>query len=438
MAKLLKKGFATEAEKLEVKTLIKALEEDKVEEVKEEVEKVEGLPEVDPAEEVEGEAAKEVEKSVKKLFEKVEKDLGTNLDAKIKEAIREQIELREKKVGVYNKELSKDEKRKKVNVYLKDFMRALGSNDVNKLKELSTDATGSPYGGYVVDSELSAEIRHLVTEYGVARREMTNVTLSKNSYKANNLATDVTVYWVDEGSAISSTQVVLGQETLELKKLAAIVAMTSELLDDEEIDLMSFVGTRVAEGFAEAEDTQFFNGDGTTFTGLLQDTTINEVTMTGSSILAMDADDLIDMVDATPQGALGNAKYYLHRSLKSVIRKLKDDNGAYIYQAPSQSGPATIWGYPEVLVEAMPSTSDNAADTSFVLFGDLKKACILGNKGAIKAKMFDAGTVRNVAGSADINLITTDREAIRWTERVGYITIIPSAVTKLTTAAASA
>jgi hypothetical protein len=86
----------------------------------------------------------------------------------------------------------------------------------------------------------------------------------------------------------------------------------------------------------------------------------------------------------------------------------------------------------------MPTKTDTDADTSFVLFGDLKKACILGYKGAITAKRFDAGIFRNVAGNADINLITTDREAIRWTERVGYIIVLPSAITKLTTGSVSA
>ena len=266
--------------------------------------------------------------------------------------------------------------------------------------------------------------------------------LYKNSYKANNLATDVTVYWVDEGAVIKSTQAVLGQETLNLVKLGAIVTLTSELLEDTEIDFISFLASRVAEGFAQAEDAAFFNGDGTaTFgscTGLLNATDVNEVTLTGATFASMDADDLLDMIDAIPSGALDSAKFYYHRTIKSIIRKLKASDGTYIYQAPSQSGPATVWGHPEVLVEVMPSKTDTAADTSFVLFGNLRKACIFGFKGGMKASRFNSGVVRNVANDADLNLITTDREAVRWTERIGYIRIIPTAVVKLTTAAASA
>lgn len=445
LEKILGKGFATAKEKTTVQTLFETLEKSEQETYKKDVEAVDALPEDEPKGD-----EKELEKNIEKLLGKatkgvtaeLRKEMSEAMEKSIEKAVAEHLALKEKKAGVYNQEVQKDQKRKEMSDYLRKFSKALFNNDVVQLKELTTDATGSPYGGYVVDSELSAEIRALVTEYGVSRREMERVTLSKDSYKANSLVTDVTVTWEDEGATINSTQVVLGQTTLELKKLAAIVSMTSELLEDQEIDLFSFVAQRVAQGFAQKEDEAFFKGDGTStygsFTGLLNNTSINEVTMTGTSILGMDADDLISMVDATPQGALANAKFYMHRSLMSLVRKLKDDNGLYIYQMPSVTGPATIWGYPVVLVEAMPSTTDNAADTSFVLFGDMRKACIHGSKASgLKAKRFDTGTVPDVAGTGTINLLSSDREAIRWTMRVGYIVILATAMTKLTTASSS-
>jgi HK97 family phage major capsid protein len=441
---LLERGYATEAEKEKAAGLFKALDEDDRDEVATDAETVADLPE--SAEEAE-EAAEEdeeiddenVEKGIKALFSREGKRIEKSLETKLDGYMADMKEAMASKAGVYHPDVQA--KRKELNSTLRKTVSALISNDTAALKEMTTDDSGSPYAGYTVDSELSAEIRHLITEYGVARREMENVQLTKGSYKVNDLVTDVTVYWVEEGAVVNSTQAVLGQETLTLKKLGAIVTMTSELLEDSEIDLISFMASRVAEGFAQAEDEAFFKGDGTSaygdFTGLLEASDVNEVIM-GSGDTGfndMDADDLLDMQDATPQGALANGKYYYHRTIKSIVRKLKATDGTYIYQAPSQNGPATVWGSPEVLVEAMPAIGDSAAETSFVLFGDLRKACIFGYKGAIKAKRFDAGEVRNVADDANINLITTDREAVRWTQRVGYVRVIPQAVTKLTTAA---
>ncbi len=159
--------------------------------------------------------------------------------------------------------------------------------------------------------------------------------------------------------------------------------------------------------------------------------------MTSSSILDMDAEDILAMIDKTPSDALGNGKLYLHRTLNSLLRKLKTTDGIYVWQPPTQSGPATAWGYPIVNPEAFPTTSDDAEDTPFALFGDLRKACLFGFKGGISADMFDAGSIRNVADSSDINLITSDRKAMRWIQRVGFITLQPKAVTVLKTGTVS-
>lgn len=378
-----------------------------------------------------------ISEAAKDLTEAAKKELMANFDA----ALEEHKEKMTKQVGMYAPGVQ--ENRASIKAKTRALCEAVIKGNDTKLKELTTDSSGTPFGGYVVDSELSAEIRHLITNYGVARREFLAIQLTKNSYKANDLSTDLVVYWVDEGAAIASSQVVLGQENLELKKLATIVSLTSELLDDSEIDLSAFLYERVAENMAKAEDLAFFVGDGTgtygSFTGLLNKTTVNTVIMSGTTFASMTADDLLDMQDETPAGALPNAKYMLHRSIMNIVRKLKDTtSGQYIYQAPSGSMPGTIWDKPYILNEAMPAKAATAANTPFVLFGDFKKACIFGYKGSIEADKFNAGMIRNVAGNADINLITSDREAIRFTERVGAIVIIPTAVTRLKTAPVSA
>jgi HK97 family phage major capsid protein len=439
---LLSKGFASKEEKSKVATMLKELSDVEQEVAQGEAAKVDSLPETEGQPSAEDTQA-EIEKGIKSLLKSATEEIKTE----VKDWLSAQKELITSKSGIYHPEVR--EKRQKQNEYVRGFMSALYTGDVEKLKEISglsvkeltTDASGSPYGGFVVDSELSAEIRHLTTEYGVARREMSTLQLTKGSYKANTLATDVTVYWVDEGAVVRSTEAVLSQDELKLEKLGAIVALTRELLEDGEVDLFSFVAGRVAEGFAYAEDSAFFKGDGTStyggFTGLLKDGSVNIVNMasTKTAFTDLTADDLLDMQDATPSGAMANGKYYMHRTILSIVRKLKDDNNQYIYQRPQDGTPGQIWDKPYVLVEVMPKKSQTAVSTTFVIFGDLRKACIFGYKGAISADRFNAGVVKNVANNADINLITTDREAIRWIERVGYINLLPTCVTVLKTAA---
>jgi len=449
---LIAKGFATAAEKALVKKELEAQSEEVKEVAADLAGEVEALPESDPSE---AKVEEEVEKAIKSVFagEKagLTKSVKEEVIAEVQKILDAHKSKSEREVGVYSVEAQKDEKRKVMNKFLREGMLSLinGSEtkEFAKIKaEMTSDSQGTPYAGYITDSFLSAEIRHLQTEYGVAAREFATVSFMQKSYKANNLATDVSVFWVDEAGSIKSTQAVLGQDSLELKKLAAIVTLTRELLQEQEIDFVSFLGSRVAEAFAQAEDEAFFKGDGSSpfgsFTGLLENTSVNEVVMDSGdgSFRDITVEYLRAMQDETPQGALANAKYYMNRTILSQVRNLREEAGAgaFIYKAPQGNEPANIDGYPVVLVEAMPGIADDAADTSFVLFGDLKKATIRGIRGGIVADRFTAGSVRNVADNADLNLITTDREAVRWISQVGFIAILPEAVTKLTTNAVSA
>lgn len=461
LIKLLKslseKGFATAVEKAEVKTLYKELDADGQEVLKEDADKVDALPEEDPKKT--GEDDDELEKNIKALVTKAVKEATEEQTVKALDGIKSEVKTfleKEKnainaKAGVYN--VDAKEKRHGMNTYLRKYTRAVLSNDVAELmklnnvvtvKELTTDKTGSPFGGYVTDHELSAEIRVLTTEYGVARQEMTTIQLSKNSYDANTLVTDVATYWVDEGDTILSTQIVIGQQELKLKKLATICTLTRELLEDEEIDLFSFIAGRVAESFAFKEDRAFFMGTGVAdtanggFTGVLYNVLANSSPLApaNDSISDLTADNLLDMQDASPTSIAKNGKYYGHRSIRNIIRKLKNNiTGQYVYQDPTNNGPAMLWGRPFIEVEVMPDITNDSGDTAFLIYGDLKKACLLGYKGSIAADKFNAGSVRNVANNADINLITTDREAVRWIERVGYITLMPGYLTILKTGA---
>lgn len=415
---------------------------------------VEETPEV-AAEEVKTEEEADVQQEVEKAFAKKAIEVESKLVAKLDESvssmkeeveawIKSQKEAMETKSGAFADEIQA--KRAKMNAYLKDFSTALMDGNDSKAKEMTTDKSGSPYAGYVVDSELSAEIRDLVTEYGVARREFFVTPLSKGAYEANALATDVTVSWVGEGSAIASTHIVLNQEELKLKKLAAIVSLTRELIEDQEVDLFSFIATRVAEGFARAEDKAFFVGEGSgdtgngEFEGLCYNDDIPDVTLVDgkNKVADITVEDIYKMIDELPEGAQANAKFYGHRSIKNAVRLMKDGDGRYIYQDPiNNAGMPTLAGRPFVTVEVMPKAEDEEAGLPVLLYGDLKKTAILGYKKDIVADRFNAGVVRNVAGNADINLITTDREAIRWVSRVGYITILPTACVRLVLGSAS-
>ena len=327
----------------------------------------------------------------------------------------------------------------------REFMKALLARDNVKLKELQTKATtyneagDDAKGGYLIPDELKAEVLRIAeTQYGVARREMFYLPFTGpgNERKIPTLATSVTVAWVNEGAKKGGTNPTFGLVTQTLKKLAAIIPFTEEILEDSAINLTQLVAQLFAEAVAKEEDIQFFRGTGSPWTGILANGSVNKVNMgAGEDMSDITAEDLLDMIDATPAGALPGAKFYLHRHALSYIRKLKDvTSGQFIFQNPGAGLPGTIWNYPYELVEAFPDkTAGEAQATGIIAFGNLKLGAIFGDKQQIRAKVLDQATITDGDGTTVINLAEQDMVALRLEERVGYVLALPTAVTVLKT-----
>jgi HK97 family phage major capsid protein len=86
-----------------------------------------------------------------------------------------------------------------------------------------------------------------------------------------------------------------------------------------------------------------------------------------------------------------------------------------------------------MLSEAFPSATETGNDQPFILFGNLKKAAIFGDKQQLRVKLLDQATVANAANNGYLNLAQRDMIAVRIVERVGYVLALPSAVSVLTT-----
>jgi HK97 family phage major capsid protein len=320
---------------------------------------------------------------------------------------------------------------------VRGFMKALFTNDHSSLKDISGLSSGA--GGYLIPPELVAEvIRIAEKQYGLARRDFRYLPFTGpgNSRTIPALASGVSVYWTNEAAAKTSTGATFSLVTQTLKKLAAIVPMTEEIIEDSSINLTALVAELFAEAVSKEEDLQFFNGTGSPWTGILNNGSVNVVRIDTTDPTDVVADDLLDMIDATPTGALAGSKFYMSRSVYSVIRKLKEDgSGAYIVSPPTADGPASIWGYPIEVSDAFPATSVTGTSKPFVLFGNLGVCAIFGDKQQLRVKMLDQATVRNTADDADLNLAQQDMVAVRIVERVGYVLALPTGVTVLKTSA---
>lgn len=320
----------------------------------------------------------------------------------------------------------------------RDFMKALFAGDRQYLKAAGDylNTSDNETAGYLVPPQLMAEVLRIATVYGVARRDMRYLPFSGpgNSRTIPALSTSVTVNWTEEGAKKNSTQPEFALVTQTLKKLTAIVPMTDEILEDSAVNLTQLVGELIAEAMAKEEDIQFFTGTGSPWTGILNNSNVNVVDMETSDMDDFSADDLLDLIDATPTGALKGSKFYLSRSALSRIRKMKAaTTGEYIFQSPGQSLPGQIWDFPYEVMDAMPAIADVSATDPFIIFGNLKQAAIFGDKQQVRVKLLDQAVISSVGhdGDDDINLAEQDMTALRFVERVGYVLALPKAVSVL-------
>lgn len=373
---------------------------------------------------------------VKVAVQDLKNDVKSELEDKVKSYIDEQEDVAEKKAGLYHEDIKAS--RKAMNdVVRKNIETALGERQ--KADGMSTADDG--YGGYTVTEELDAEIRALTQEYGVARDEFFVTPLEQNAYRVNHLVSDIAAAWVSEGDEFTTDRVQIGSDKLELKKLGVIVALSNELLSDTEADLTRFVTERVANAFAENEDEAAFVGDGSDsyggHTGIM-----NAATQTvwlgdgaGSGDTSFSDVTLADILEARDEveGKNVQPKIYLNREIKTVLRTLTDSNNRYILDI--NDGQEEIWGMPVVEVDAMPDMSDDAAGQEFILVGDLEKASIMGYKGGFTIDEFDTGRVQlEDSTGAYMNLLTSDRKALRFKERVGFANVNVDAVAVVRTA----
>ena len=372
---------------------------------------------------------KEYEETIKEQRKALE-ELNKTLN-ELKEAEKARKEAEEKAKEQEKKDMGKMTKAPAViekhtdETRTKDFMKAMLERDYVGLKDLSEGT--DKYGGYLVPNEFRNQVLQIMGDGGVARREGTVINMSGDTLNIPRLDTKTAVSWTAESGTISSGTPEFGTVTLTAKKAALIVPVTSELFEDSAVNLQQILAGMFAEKLAEAEDTQAFTGDGTVFTGILEESDINTVTMgtgdTGFANVALD--DLFNLIAAVKQSVARNGKFFMHRTIWSTVKNMTDTNGNYVFNPTDQ----TLLGYPVVFSDDMNSISDTAISTVFMGFGDLRNIYI-GDRRRISIALADQATV----GST--NLYEQDMLALRVTERIGMAIALPQAFAVLKTAAA--
>jgi HK97 family phage major capsid protein len=264
--------------------------------------------------------------------------------------------------------LEDEKKGRASNEYRQAFWKAMRHKnhyEVQNSLRIGEDAEG----GYLVPDEFERTLIEALEEENIFRTLAKVITTSSGDRKIPVVATKGTAAWVDEEAPIPESDDTFTQVSIGAYKLATLIKVSEELLNDSVFNLESYIAKEFARRIGAKEEEAFFTGDGDGKpTGIFNATGGAEVGVTAASATAITADELMDLFYSLRSPYRKKAVFVTNDGTVKAIRKLKDGNGQYLWQPSIAAGqPDTILNRP-VKTSAFVPTIEAAAKT--IAFGD--------------------------------------------------------------------
>lgn len=243
-------------------------------------------------------------------------------------------------------------------------MRSNFRNVSNVLQE-GVDADG----GYLVPEEYDRRLIDVLDGENIMRGLATTITTA-GQHKINIAATKPAAAWIEEGGALTFGDATFDQIYLDAYKLHVAIKVTEELLYDNAFGLENYIITQFGKALANAEEDAFLNGDGKGKpTGIFDKTKGGQIA--GTLTAAIKSDDFIDLVYGLKRPYRKSASFIMNDSTLASLRKLKDNNGAYIWQPSYKEGePDRVLGYTVHTSSFAPTNAIAFGDYSYYNIGD--------------------------------------------------------------------
>ena len=251
--------------------------------------------------------------------------------------------------------------------YRKAMLTAMRTNfrQVSNILQEGVDADG----GYLVPVEYDRRLIEVLEEENIMRSLATVITTS-GEHKINIAASKPAAAWIDEGAALTFGDATFDQKIMDAHKLHVAIKVTEELLYDNAFNLESYIITQFGKALANAEEDAFLNGNGTGKpTGIFDATHGGHLLNTLSA--GIKSDDMLDLVYGLKRPYRKGASFIMNDGTLAQLRKLKDNNGAYIWQPSYQAGePDHVLGYEVHTSAYAPKDAISFGDYKYYNIGD--------------------------------------------------------------------
>lgn len=267
----------------------------------------------------------------------------------------------------------------------KAFNDYLRSGDDDGLRGLEIEAKSlttavNSDGGYLVDPQTSETVRSVLNATASLRSVAGVVNVEATSYEVLVDHTDLGAGWATEtGSTAETDTPQIDRISIPLHELSALPKASQRLLDDSAFDIEGWLASRIADKFARAEAAAFVSGDGVDKPkGFLDHTIVDDAIWTWGNIGYVpsgvvgdvSAEAVVDVIYSLDAEYRSNATFVMNSKTAGLIRKLKDNDGRFLWSdGLAAAEPARLMGYPVLIAEDMP---DPAPDANAIAFGNFE------------------------------------------------------------------
>lgn len=323
-------------------------------------------------------------------IEKQKADLERKMARKQMEADREAVDI-ELKAKQFSQVVSK---KRSENIELnaeqfKEYERALNKFMRKGVEMLTADEHKAlsvgvdPDGGYTVTPDMSGRIVEKLFETSPMRTVASVQSINSGALEGLYDLDEADSGWVSEtGSRTETNTPQFASWRIDTHEQYANPAATQKMLDDSSFNIEQWLANKVNNKFARKENAAFVNGngvgkprgfltyaDGTTLPGTIE--RFNTGVNGGFAGAGAGADIFFDAVYGMKAGYRNGARWALSRNTQAEVRKIKDSDGNYVWQAGLQAGtPSTIAGYPTIDFEDMPDIATGSLSIAFANWGE--------------------------------------------------------------------
>lgn len=253
--------------------------------------------------------------------------------------------------------------------YTKAFwkhMRNRGDYEVRNALTVGTDSEG----GYLVPDEFERTLIEALEEENIMRQLAKVITTSSGDKKIPVVASKGTAAWVDEEGAIPEDDDTFGQVSIGAYKVATMIKVSEELLNDSIFNLESYIAREFARRIGAKEEEAFLAGDGSGKpTGIFTEDYGGEIGAT-TSTANIKMDEIFDLFYSLKSPYRKRATFITNDATVKEIRKLKDGQGQYLWQPSVKAGePDTLLNRPVRTSAYVPTIESGAKVIAFGDFG---------------------------------------------------------------------